>query len=83
MIFVCFREYSGLGHAFNRNMKIMSIHECNWSGSLVQRCHGQGKKSGKRKIFQVREKSGNYIFSQVNLEKCKKSGKSQGISKFS
>ena len=33
------------------------------------------------KIFQVREKSGNYIFSQENLKK--KNEKSQGISKFS
>ena len=28
-------KYSDLGHAFNRNMKIMSIHEIKWSGSLV------------------------------------------------
>ena len=34
-------------------------------------------------MFQVREKSGNFIFSQGNLEKKKKkSWKSQGISKF-
>ena len=33
-------------------------------------------------MFQVREKSGNFIFSQGNLEKNeKKSWKSQGISK--
>ena len=38
----------------------------------VQGCHGQGKNSGKRKMFQVREKSGNFIFSQGNLEKMKK-----------
>ena len=31
------RKYSDLGHAFNRNMKIMSIHEFKWSGSLVVR----------------------------------------------
>ena len=34
-------------------------------------------------MFQVREKSGNFIFSQGNLEKMKKSWKSQGISKNS
>ena len=34
-------------------------------------------------MFQVREKSGNFIFSQGNLEKMKKSWKSQGISKIS
>ena len=28
-------KYSDLGHAFNRNMKIMWIHECKWSDSLV------------------------------------------------
>ena len=30
-------KYSDLGHAFNRNMKIMSIHECKFSGSLMVR----------------------------------------------
>ena len=44
------------------------VHE-----STAQGCHGQGKSSGKSKIFQVREKSGNYIFSQGNLKKMKKS----------
>ena len=39
---------------------------------IRQGCHGQGKKSGKGKCLQVREKSGNYIFSQGNLEKMKK-----------
>ena len=39
----------------------------------IQVCHGQGKSSGKRKNFQVREKSGNYIFSQGNLKEMKKS----------
>ena len=39
---------------------------------LFQGCHGQGKNSGKRKKFQVREKSWNFIFSQGNLEKMKK-----------
>ena len=39
----------------------------------MQGCHGQGKSSGKSKMFQVREKSGNFIFSQGNLEKMKKS----------
>ena len=36
---------------------------------LTQGCHGQGKKSGKWNFFQVREKSGNFNFSQGNLEK--------------
>ena len=40
---------------------------------VEQGCHGQGKSSGKWKIFQVREKSGNYIFSQGNLKKNEKS----------
>ena len=35
----------------------------------IQGCHGQGKKSGKQIFFQVREKSGNFNFSQGNLEK--------------
>ena len=34
----------------------------------IQGCHGQGKKSGKCNFFQVREKSGNFNFSQGNLE---------------
>ena len=55
---------------------------------FLQGCHGQGKKSGKLFFFQVREKSGNFNFSQGNVEKVvkvrEKSGKSQGIefSKF-
>ena len=30
-------KYSDLGDAFNRYMKIKSIQECNWSGSLMVR----------------------------------------------
>ena len=30
-------KYSDLGHAFNRNMNIMSIRECKWSDNLVVR----------------------------------------------
>ena len=42
--------------------------------SFIQGCHGQGKSSGKWKIiFQVREKSGNYIFSRGNLKRNEKS----------
>ena len=37
--------------------------------TMFQGCHGQGKKSGKGIFFQVREKSGNFNFSQGNLEK--------------
>ena len=48
-----------------------------------QGCHGQGKNSGKSKIFQVREKSGNYIFSQGNLKKNEKShGKAREFQNF-
>ena len=47
--------------------------------SCNQGCHGQEKKSRKWKYFQGREKSGKFIFSQENLEKMKKWGKSQGI----
>ena len=41
--------------------------------TYIQGCHSQGKSSGKWKIFQVREKSGKYIFSQGNLKKNEKS----------
>ena len=36
---------------------------------LQQGCHGQGKISGKWKFFQVREKSGNFVDGQGNLER--------------
>ena len=39
-------KYSDLGHAFNRNMKIMSIHKYKWSDSLVVRWHLQIKPTG-------------------------------------
>ena len=39
---------------------------------LLQGCHGQEKKSGKRIVFQVREKSWNFNFSQGKLEKVVK-----------
>ena len=35
----------------------------------MQGCHGQGKMSGKRIFFQVREKSGNFVDGQRNLER--------------
>ena len=55
-----------------------SWREVTWQG-----CHGQGKKSGKRIFFQVREKSGNLNFSQENLEKNDKSqGKVREFKKF-
>ena len=45
----------------------------------MQGCHGQGKISGKRNFFQVREKSGNFVDGQGNLERTwkvrEKSGK--------
>ena len=34
-----------------------------------QGCHGQGKMSGNMKFFQVREKSGNFVDGQGNLER--------------
>ena len=50
---------------------------------LSQGGHGQGKSSGKRNIFQVREKSGNYVFSQGNLKKMKKVMEKSGNLKIS
>ena len=44
-----------------------------------QGSHGQGKVREKWKKFKVREKSGNFEFSQGNLKFLQKSGKSQGI----
>ena len=35
----------------------------------MQGCHSQGKLSGKRNFFQVREKSGNFVDGQGNLER--------------
>ena len=35
----------------------------------MQGCHGQGKISGKQFFFQVREKSGNFVDVQGNLER--------------
>ena len=43
-----------------------------------QGCHGQGKISGKRNFFQLREKTGNFVDDQGNLGRTLK-GKSQGI----
>ena len=36
---------------------------------LIQGCHSQGKLSGKWNLFQVREKSGNVVDGQGNLER--------------
>ena len=44
----------------------------------MQGCHGQGKISGKLKFFQVREKSGNFVDSQGNLERTRKVGEKSG-----
>ena len=49
--------------------------------AVLQGCHGQGKKSGKRNFFQVREKSVNFNFSQGNLEKVVKVREKSGFSK--
>ena len=35
----------------------------------MQGCHSQGKFSGKQNFFQVREKSGNFVDGQGNLER--------------
>ena len=35
----------------------------------IQGCYGQGKISGKRNFFQVREKSGNFVDGQGNIER--------------
>ena len=42
---------------------IIFLHE-----NIYQGCHGQGKISGKQNFFQVREKSGNLVDGQGNLE---------------
>ena len=34
-----------------------------------QECHSQGKISGKWQFFQIREKSGNFVDGQGNLER--------------
>ena len=39
-----------------------------------QGCHGQGKISGKGNFFQVKEKSGNFVDGQGNLERTWKVG---------
>ena len=39
------------------------------SGLYAHGCHGQGKISGKQNFFQVREKSGNFVDGQGNLER--------------
>ena len=55
--------------------RYMNLYNSSWIEDIpkiLQGCHGQGKSSGKWKMFQVREKSGNFIFSQGNLEKMKK-----------
>ena len=45
---------------------------------LLQGCHGQGKISGKRNFFQVREKSGIFQNGQGNLETTWKVGEKSG-----
>ena len=44
----------------------------------MQGCHGQGKISGKRNFFKVREKSGNFVNGQGNLERTSKVGEKSG-----
>ena len=49
------------------------VHEhLMYTNTLNQGWHDQGKKSGKRKFFQVREKSGNFGLSQGNWKKLTK-----------
>ena len=45
-------------------------------------CHGQGKISGKLNFFQVREKSGNFVDGQGNLESIWKVREKSGNSKI-
>ena len=47
-----------------------------------QGCHGQGKKSGNWKFFQVREKSGKFGLSQKLEKNWQKSGKSRDFQNF-
>ena len=49
---------------------------------LCQVCHSQGKISGKRNLFQVREKSGNFVDGQGNLERTWKIREKSGYSKI-
>ena len=46
--------------------------------TLKQSCHGQGKISGKWIFFQVREKSGNFVDGQGNIERTLKVGEKSG-----
>ena len=43
-----------------------------------QGCHSQGKISGKRIFFQVREKSGNFVDGQGSLERTWKVSEKSG-----
>ena len=45
---------------------------------IKQGCHGQGKISGKCIFFQVREKSGNFLDGQGNLERTWKAREKSG-----
>ena len=49
---------------------------------MNQGCHGQGKISGKMNFFQVREKSGNFVDGQGNLERTWKVKEKSGNSKI-
>ena len=67
---LCREAEGGEEKQFGTGLFCLHLFYCQ---GYLQGCHGQGKSSGKSKIFQVREKSGNFIFSQGNLEKMKKS----------
>ena len=41
-----------------------------WHNEKQQGCHGQGKISGKRNFFRVREKSGNFVDGQGKFERA-------------
>ena len=49
-----------------------------FSLTISQGCHGQGNISGKSNFFQVREKSGNFVYGQGNLERTWKVRKNSG-----
>ena len=44
----------------------------------MQGCHSQGKISGKGNVFQIREKSGNFVDGQGNLGRAWKVGEKSG-----
>ena len=52
------------------------------SQKYIQGCRGQGNIYGKQNFFQVREKSGNFVDGQGNLERTWKVREKSGNSKI-